>query len=527
MASFALTLAATATQAADYARERAASETDSVPRWLRTGLVVSTPEQREKIPEVAPPSLGRGTLPPAVDLSRWFPKPRSQGEQGTCGSFALASYRTYLLARHNRSDPDREEVRSSPAFIFSQIGDLKKCQGSSLEEGMQLLKASGVVSEKDYPYIDSKLGCLRPAPTADLMAKARPWRTTGWGRVELREPHNANDLKVFLANQEPVVFAMNIGSLFDKLGKGVMSQTDTEGIRGSHAMVLAGYDDKRRAFKILNSWGESWGDKGFGWIDYEIFMKEWQYGYIASDRIALAPTLLGAVRDDFVRAASGKQIKINVLENDEYDRANPPRVYLAKTPQHGKAKVIGSQIVYQSEAGYIGKDKVYYALVDSSNKRGAAMAEVTVEKAEEGGPYDKLESTSGVKIRFPTAGIIAAAELKLKFVEQHLEVQIDSLELVNKQNNPIIQAIMQGKPYQLCVAVDSSTLGIERKKHCGITRHKGNANPSESFSLPLMLSVAQLAQAGDLNLWLILQAQTVKTVSGAGEQLGLLLRSAH
>lgn len=36
-------------------------------------------------------------------------------------------------------------------------------------------------------------------------------------------------------------------------------------------MVVVGYSDSYNAFKVVNSWGESWGDNGFVWIDYKAF----------------------------------------------------------------------------------------------------------------------------------------------------------------------------------------------------------------------------------------------------------------
>lgn len=41
--------------------------------------------------------------------------------------------------------------------------------------------------------------------------------------------------------------------------------------KGRHAMVVVGYDDNKGAFKVLNSWGTSWGQGGFGWIAYSAF----------------------------------------------------------------------------------------------------------------------------------------------------------------------------------------------------------------------------------------------------------------
>lgn len=36
----------------------------------------------------------------------------------------------------------------------------------------------------------------------------------------------------------------------------------------THQVAAVGYDDAKQAFKIVNSWGEEWGDGGFGWVSY-------------------------------------------------------------------------------------------------------------------------------------------------------------------------------------------------------------------------------------------------------------------
>jgi hypothetical protein len=38
-----------------------------------------------------------------------------------------------------------------------------------------------------------------------------------------------------------------------------------------HAMVIVGYNNKLRCFKILNSWGYSWGYEGYCFMSYDIF----------------------------------------------------------------------------------------------------------------------------------------------------------------------------------------------------------------------------------------------------------------
>jgi C1A family cysteine protease len=41
-----------------------------------------------------------------------------------------------------------------------------------------------------------------------------------------------------------------------------------------HAMVAVGYDDEKQLFSIRNSWGNSWGDSGYGTIPYEYLKRD-------------------------------------------------------------------------------------------------------------------------------------------------------------------------------------------------------------------------------------------------------------
>jgi hypothetical protein len=51
---------------------------------------------------------------------------------------------------------------------------------------------------------------------------------------------------------------------------------------------VVGYDERLQAFKVINSWGLLWGDRGFGWIDYGTFRDEARAAYVM--RVAALPS---------------------------------------------------------------------------------------------------------------------------------------------------------------------------------------------------------------------------------------------
>lgn len=41
---------------------------------------------------------------------------------------------------------------------------------------------------------------------------------------------------------------------------------------GGHAVFICGYDDSREVFKFKNSWGDNWGDEGYGYLPYQYLL---------------------------------------------------------------------------------------------------------------------------------------------------------------------------------------------------------------------------------------------------------------
>ena len=85
-----------------------------------------------------------------------------------------------------------------------------------------------------------------------------------------------DEMKTLIIDQKPILFSAFLDKEF-----GVKDAQDFSAYRphtidysekgGCHAMLVVGYSNSINAFKVVNSWGEDWGDDGFVWIDYAAF----------------------------------------------------------------------------------------------------------------------------------------------------------------------------------------------------------------------------------------------------------------
>jgi C1A family cysteine protease len=60
---------------------------------------------------------------------------------------------------------------------------------------------------------------------------------------------------------------------YQPVGNWIPSPTAGESTFGGHAIATVGYDDTSAAkdggLLIRNSWGDSWADRGYGWLPYQ------------------------------------------------------------------------------------------------------------------------------------------------------------------------------------------------------------------------------------------------------------------
>jgi C1A family cysteine protease len=70
-----------------------------------------------------------------------------------------------------------------------------------------------------------------------------------------------------LADGFPFVFGFTVYDSFESAEVartgGLQMPKPIEGVVGGHAVLAVGYDDKTERFTVRNSWGASWGKRGY------------------------------------------------------------------------------------------------------------------------------------------------------------------------------------------------------------------------------------------------------------------------
>jgi C1A family cysteine protease len=227
------------------------------------------------------------SLPKSVSLENKFPPIGDQKQYGTCVAWAIGyNLKTALNAIEkgwSSTDLSKSENQTSPKDLWFTIDNSKKaenCSGTSFEPALDALILKGATSLNSVPY--SNMGNCSGSSAGNADNRLTNYRkiaynnhlSGGSGSVGM----TLDNFKNYLAQGRPVVVGAKLGDRFLIWNNDAVISSDTYNNPGmqhaNHAMALVGYDDNRNAFRLRNSWGERWGDKGSIWVDYDFFLEK-------------------------------------------------------------------------------------------------------------------------------------------------------------------------------------------------------------------------------------------------------------
>jgi hypothetical protein len=269
---------------------QATLELRTAPPSMNSGVVEVPPEEYASFPrgfyhgEVLGAPGNGPTLPSFVDLSDDYPLPGNQGDQNSCVAWSLAyAIKTYQERVELGWSLEPAEHRFSPAYLYNMLNGGED-NGIKYNAALDFLLNQGVATLALMPYDDRDF-LTQPSAAAHQQAakfKARSWKTA----------NGVLDVKDALANRLPVFMVIQLmDDIYDLRGPDSVYNTFGGAWHTGHGVAAVGYDDDRYggAFKIMNSWGQGWGDGGYFWMPYSAT------NYIVDTPTGPTPVLTGSV----------------------------------------------------------------------------------------------------------------------------------------------------------------------------------------------------------------------------------------
>jgi C1A family cysteine protease len=200
-----------------------------------------------------------------VDLREHCSRVENQGNLGSCTGHAVSSAIEFILKREKRL------TEISRLFIYYQarviLGTVGRDSGAYLRDCIKACNKTGAPAENLWRY-DTRMYRTNPSKTAYQDA----------GRRKVIAYQRCTDfvaVKNAIAAGYPVVIGYLVYQSFMSASvakTGIMPYPNIkrERLLGGHAVCLVGYDDATGRFIAKNSWGTSWGDRGFFYLPYDV-----------------------------------------------------------------------------------------------------------------------------------------------------------------------------------------------------------------------------------------------------------------
>jgi C1A family cysteine protease len=219
----------------------------------------------------------------SVDLRKWCSPIENQQNIGSCTAHAVAGVVEYF---ENRTFG--KYIDTSRLFLYKNTRNLLHSTGDTgafLKTALGALVLFGMPPEEYWPY-DTK--CFDNDPDAFCYAFGQNYKCISYFR---HDPSTVSakevllSIKKYLSSGIPSIFGFTVYQSIKLAEKGLIPfPSGNETILGGHAVAAVGFDDNivignpsgkstKGALLIRNSWGEEWGDKGYGWLPYEYILQ--------------------------------------------------------------------------------------------------------------------------------------------------------------------------------------------------------------------------------------------------------------
>jgi C1A family cysteine protease len=203
--------------------------------------------------------------PNVVDLRKYCSPIENQGSLGSCTGQSIAGAIELL----NKRGGKHNDVSRLFIYYYERLilGTVNYDSGAYIRDGIKATNKYGASLESLWPHDIRK---FRQEPITEAKNDALNRKVTRYERV-----NDFNGCIDALTNGYPIIMGFYVYDSFmskNVARTGIMPYPNTkrEKLLGGHAVLLVGYDKRKKVFIARNSWGTNWGDKGYFYMPFDI-----------------------------------------------------------------------------------------------------------------------------------------------------------------------------------------------------------------------------------------------------------------
>jgi C1A family cysteine protease len=181
---------------------------------------------------------------------------KDQGRCGSCWAFACAETAESAYALKNHTAPP---VLSTQQLVDCSKEDSYGCSGGSINPTMSYILTHGLETEDAYPYLGQESGRCTEADNTTTIPRYTLERCFNV------QAYSEEQLKRALTAYGPLVVCIDASAMvFQLYQSGIIRASECE-TSINHAVQLVGYGEEKgtKYWLVRNSWGETWGEKGY------------------------------------------------------------------------------------------------------------------------------------------------------------------------------------------------------------------------------------------------------------------------
>jgi len=224
-------------------------------------------------------------MPEKASLEKYCPTPGDQGNHGTCVAFANGyGIATLLYAKANEITDKSviDQYIFSPSFLYELIKDPTD---GDCQNGSDPIYAIVMLIDTGNAFIKTVPNNCGISITDKAFKEAENYKISDASLLfapgEYSKPGSEmiESTKKAILEGTPVSGGFHLPESFFSIKSDVWTSNPDEVNKNwkhnGHAMAVVGYDDNKAggAFRILNSWGTKWADKGYVWMRYDDYAR--------------------------------------------------------------------------------------------------------------------------------------------------------------------------------------------------------------------------------------------------------------